>query len=132
MLAIGRALMSRPRLLLLDEPSLGLAPMIVKQIFSVIREINARENVTVFLVEQNAYMALGLANRGYVLANGKVVLQGAGKELLANPEVRAAYLEGPLVEHHEHALGKAPLERRHVALEIALEALGAVRLVVRE
>ena len=94
MLAIGRALMSRPRLLLLDEPSLGLAPMIVKQIFSVIREINKRENVTVFLVEQNAYMALGLANRGYVLANGKVVLQGAGKELLANPEVRAAYLEG--------------------------------------
>ena len=94
MLAIGRALMSRPRLLLLDEPSLGLAPMIVKQIFSVIREINARDKVTVFLVEQNAYMALGLANRGYVLANGKVVMQGGGKELLANPDIRAAYLEG--------------------------------------
>ena len=94
MLSIGRALMSRPRLLLLDEPSLGLAPMIVKQIFSVIRDINEKEGMTVFLVEQNAFHALSLAHRGYVLANGGVVLQGTGKELLANREVRAAYLEG--------------------------------------
>jgi branched-chain amino acid transport system ATP-binding protein len=86
--------MSRPRLLLLDEPSLGLAPMIVKQIFSVIRDINEKEGMTVFLVEQNAFHALSLAHRGYVLANGRVVLQGTGKELLANREVRAAYLEG--------------------------------------
>jgi branched-chain amino acid transport system ATP-binding protein len=94
MLSIGRALMSRPRLLLLDEPSLGLAPMIVKQIFSVIRDINEKEGMTVFLVEQNAFHALKLAHRGYVLANGRVVLQGSGQELLANREVRAAYLEG--------------------------------------
>ncbi len=93
MLAIGRALMSRPRLLLLDEPSLGLAPMIVKQIFSVIRDIN-REGMTVFLVEQNAYHALNLADRGYVMANGSIMMTGTGKELLANPEIRAAYLEG--------------------------------------
>jgi branched-chain amino acid transport system ATP-binding protein len=94
MLSIARALMSRPRLLLLDEPSLGLAPMIVKQIFSVIRDINEKEGMTVFLVEQNAFHALKLAHRGYVLANGRVVLQGTGQELLANREVRAAYLEG--------------------------------------
>ena len=94
MLAIGRALMSRPRLLLLDEPSLGLAPMIVKQIFSVIGEINREQGVTVLLVEQNAFHALRLAHRGYVLANGRVVLQGTGAELLANEEVRKAYLEG--------------------------------------
>jgi branched-chain amino acid transport system ATP-binding protein len=94
MLAIGRALMCRPRLLLLDEPSLGLAPMIVKQIFSVISDINQRQGVTVLLVEQNAYHALRLAHRGYVLANGNVVLKGGGKELLANEEVRKAYLEG--------------------------------------
>jgi branched-chain amino acid transport system ATP-binding protein len=94
MLAIGRALMSRPRLLLLDEPSLGLAPMLVKQIFSVIRDINAQEKVTVFLVEQNAYHALRLADRGYVMANGQVVMSGTGSELLANEEIRAAYLEG--------------------------------------
>jgi branched-chain amino acid transport system ATP-binding protein len=94
MLAIGRALMSRPRLLLLDEPSLGLAPLIVKQIFGVIRELNEKEGLTVFLVEQNAYHALQLAHRGYVLVNGKVTLQGSGKELLLQPEVRAAYLEG--------------------------------------
>jgi branched-chain amino acid transport system ATP-binding protein len=94
MLSIARALMSRPRLLLLDEPSLGLAPMIVKQIFSVIRDINQREGVTIFLVEQNAFHALRLAHRGYVLANGRVVLSGSGAELLANREVRAAYLEG--------------------------------------
>jgi branched-chain amino acid transport system ATP-binding protein len=94
MLAIARALMSRPRLLLLDEPSLGLAPMIVKQIFEVIREINARQGVTVFLVEQNAYHALKLAHRGYVMVNGEITMAGTGAELLANPEVRAAYLEG--------------------------------------
>jgi branched-chain amino acid transport system ATP-binding protein len=94
MLAIARALMSRPRLLLLDEPSLGLAPMLVKQIFTVIREINEKEKVTVFLVEQNAYHALKLAHRGYVLVNGQITLSGGGAELLANKEVRAAYLEG--------------------------------------
>jgi len=94
MLAIGRALMSRPRLLLLDEPSLGLAPMLVKQIFRVIKEINETQGVTIFLVEQNAYHALNLAHRGYVMANGRILTSGTGKELLANEEVRAAYLEG--------------------------------------
>ncbi|MCP5365103.1 MAG: ABC transporter ATP-binding protein [Hyphomicrobiales bacterium] len=94
MLAIARALMGRPRLLLLDEPSLGLAPMVVKQIFRVIREINQDRAVTIFLVEQNAYHALKLAHRGYVLVNGKVTLSGSGGDLLANPEIRAAYLEG--------------------------------------
>jgi len=93
MLAIGRALMSRPWLLLLDEPSLGLAPLIVRQIFAIIAEINAA-GMTVLLVEQNAHQALRLASRGYVMANGRIVLSGGGKELLANPEVRAAYLEG--------------------------------------
>jgi branched-chain amino acid transport system ATP-binding protein len=93
MLAIARALMSRPRLLLLDEPSLGLAPLIVRQIFDVIRDLN-REGLTIFLVEQNAYHALRLAHRGYVLVNGVVTLEGTGKELLDRPEVRAAYLEG--------------------------------------
>ncbi|MCP5369011.1 MAG: ABC transporter ATP-binding protein [Hyphomicrobiales bacterium] len=94
MLAIARALMSRPRLLLLDEPSLGLAPMVVKQIFEVIREINESQKMTVFLVEQNAFHALRLAHRGYVMVNGQITLTGSGDELLANPEVRAAYLEG--------------------------------------
>jgi branched-chain amino acid transport system ATP-binding protein len=94
MLAVARALMSRPKLLLLDEPSLGLAPLVVKQIFNVLKEINARDGVTVFLVEQNAHMALRLANRGYVLVQGQVVMSGTGAELLANPEIRAAYLEG--------------------------------------
>lgn len=94
MLAIARALMSRPRLLLLDEPSLGLAPMLVKQIFAVIKAINAEQNVTVFLVEQNAYHALRLAHRGYVMANGRILMSGTGHELMANEEVRAAYLEG--------------------------------------
>jgi branched-chain amino acid transport system ATP-binding protein len=94
MLAIARALMSRPRLLLLDEPSLGLAPLIVKQIFEVIREINEQQKVTVFLVEQNAHHALRLAHRGYVMQTGRIVLEGRGDELLANEEVRAAYLEG--------------------------------------
>jgi branched-chain amino acid transport system ATP-binding protein len=93
MLAIARALMSRPRLLLLDEPSLGLAPLIVKQIFQVIRDLN-REGLTVFLVEQNAYHALRLAHRGYVMVNGTITMSGTGKELLAREEVRSAYLEG--------------------------------------
>ena len=94
MLAIGRALMARPRLLLLDEPSLGLAPLIVKQIFSAIRELNEKEGLTVFLVEQNAFHALKLAHRAYVMVNGKITISGTGKELLSRPEVRAAYLEG--------------------------------------
>ncbi|GAB4067542.1 ABC transporter ATP-binding protein [Ancylobacter sonchi] len=94
MLAIGRALMSRPRLLMLDEPSLGLAPLIVKQIFDAIRELNRTEGLTVFLVEQNAFHALKLAHRGYVLVNGVVTMSGEGRELLERPEVRAAYLEG--------------------------------------
>ncbi len=94
MLCIGRALMARPRLLLLDEPSLGLAPMLVKQIFQTIVEINREQGLTILLVEQNAYQALRIANRGYVLATGRVVLEGTGAELLANPEIRAAYLEG--------------------------------------
>jgi branched-chain amino acid transport system ATP-binding protein len=94
MLAIARALMSRPKLLLLDEPSLGLAPIIVKQIFKVIAELNASEGLTVFLVEQNAFHALRLAHRAYVLVNGRITLSGSGQELLASPEVRAAYLEG--------------------------------------
>jgi branched-chain amino acid transport system ATP-binding protein len=94
MLAIARALMSRPRLLLLDEPSLGLAPMIVRQIFEAIGRIARDEGVTIFLVEQNAYHALRLADRGYVLVNGRVRLSGTGRELLANAEIRSAYLEG--------------------------------------
>jgi branched-chain amino acid transport system ATP-binding protein len=94
MLAIARALMSRPELLLLDEPSLGLAPLIVKQIFEVIADINRREGMTVFLVEQNAFHALKLAHRGYVMVNGVITMSGTGRELLAKPEVRAAYLEG--------------------------------------
>ncbi len=94
MLSIGRALMARPKLLLLDEPSLGLAPLIVKQIFDAIRELNRSQGLTVFLVEQNAFGALKLATRGYVMVNGNVTMSGTGKELLANPEVRAAYLEG--------------------------------------
>jgi branched-chain amino acid transport system ATP-binding protein len=94
MLSIGRALMARPKLLLLDEPSLGLAPLIVKQIFDAVRELNQTEGLTVFLVEQNAFGALKLANRGYVMVNGKVTMSGSGKDLLADPEVRAAYLEG--------------------------------------
>ena len=94
MLAIARSLMSRPRLLLLDEPSLGLAPLVVKLIFDTIRDLNTREGLTVFLVEQNAFHALKLADRAYVLVNGRVTLSGTGRDLLSRPEVRAAYLEG--------------------------------------
>lgn len=94
MLSIGRALMARPKLLLLDEPSLGLAPIIVKQIFDAIRVLNETKGLTVFLVEQNAFGALKLASRGYVMVNGQITMSGTGKQLLANPEVRAAYLEG--------------------------------------
>jgi branched-chain amino acid transport system ATP-binding protein len=94
MLAIARALMARPRLLLLDEPSLGLAPLIVKQIFSAIKQLNEKEGMTVFLVEQNAFHALKLAHRAYVMVNGNIAMSGTGKELLARPEIRAAYLEG--------------------------------------
>ena len=94
MLAVARALMSRPKLLLLDEPSLGLAPLVVKQIFTTLKDINAKDGTTIFLVEQNAHMALKLAHRGYVLVNGRIILSGTGAELLANPEIRAAYLEG--------------------------------------
>ena len=94
MLAIGRALMSQPRLLLLDEPSLGLAPLVVRQIFGAIRQLNRDTGLTVLLVEQNAFQALRLAHRGYVLVNGTVTMAGSGAELLARPEIRAAYLEG--------------------------------------
>jgi branched-chain amino acid transport system ATP-binding protein len=94
MLAIARALMGRPRLLLLDEPSLGLAPLIAQQIFGILRELNARDGIAVFLVEQNAYHALKLAHRGYVMVNGVITLSGSGRELLARADVRAAYLEG--------------------------------------
>ena len=94
MLAIARALMSRPRLLLLDEPSLGLAPLIVRQIFDAIRMLNREEKLTVFLVEQNAFHALKLAHRGYVMVNGRITLSGTGAELLERPEIKSAYLEG--------------------------------------
>ena len=94
MLAIARALMSHPRLLFLDEPSLGLGPMLVKQIFDVIGQINQDRGVTILLVEQNAHQSLLLAHRAYVLANGEIILHGTGDELLADPEVRNAYLGG--------------------------------------
>ncbi|MBL6459250.1 ABC transporter ATP-binding protein [Belnapia sp. T6] len=92
MLAIGRALMSKPRLLLLDEPSLGLAPLVVRQIFGAIRQLNETTGLTVLLVEQNANQALRLAHRGYVLVNGRITMAGTGAELLARPEIRDAYL----------------------------------------
>lgn len=94
MLAIARALMSKPKLLLLDEPSLGLAPLVIKQIFGAIRQLNRETGLTVLLVEQNANQALRLAHRGYVLVNGAITMQGSGAELLTRPEIRAAYLEG--------------------------------------
>ena len=94
MLAIARALMSRPRLLLLDEPSLGLAPIVVRRIFEVIGELNRNQGMTIFLVEQNAHHALALAHRAYVLANGEIVMEGEGRELLADERVRSAYLAG--------------------------------------
>jgi branched-chain amino acid transport system ATP-binding protein len=94
MLAIARALMSRPRLLLLDEPSLGLAPLVVKQIFDIIADLNERTGLTVLLVEQNAFHALRLAHRGYVMVNGQITMSGTGRDLLERPEIRAAYLEG--------------------------------------
>ncbi len=94
MLAIGRALMSKPRLLLLDEPSLGLAPLVVKQIFGAIRRLNAETGLTVLLVEQNANLALRLAHRGYVLVTGRIAMEGSGRALLARPEIRDAYLGG--------------------------------------
>jgi branched-chain amino acid transport system ATP-binding protein len=94
MLAIGRALMSRPRLLMLDEPSLGLAPLIARQIFDAIRTLNRQDGLTVLIVEQNANHALRLAHRGYVMVNGLITLSGTGTALLQRPEIRAAYLEG--------------------------------------
>jgi branched-chain amino acid transport system ATP-binding protein len=94
MLAIGRALMSRPRLLMLDEPSLGLAPLIARQIFDAIRTLNRQDGLTVLIVEQNANHALKLAHRGYVMVNGLITLSGNAAELLERPEIRAAYLEG--------------------------------------
>jgi branched-chain amino acid transport system ATP-binding protein len=90
--------MARPKLLLLDEPSLGLAPMLVKQIFAAIRDLNSRYGMTIFLVEQNAFHALRLAHRGYVMVNGLITMSGTGAALLARPEIRAAYLEGG--RHH--------------------------------
>jgi branched-chain amino acid transport system ATP-binding protein len=94
MLAIGRGLMCRPRLLLLDEPSLGLAPLIVRQVFDIIRDINREKKTTILLVEQNAFQALSLADRAYVMVNGTITLSGSGQELLGNESVRAAYMEG--------------------------------------
>jgi len=103
MLAIARALMSRPRLLLLDEPSLGLAPLMARQIFDAVKALNAEQGLTVFLVEQNAFHALKLAHRAYVMVNGLITLSGGGRELLERPEIKSAYLEG----------GRQQAESRH-------------------
>jgi len=103
MLAIARALMSRPELLLLDEPSLGLAPLVVRQIFDIIGELNRESGMTIFLVEQNAHHALRLAHRGYVMVNGEITMSGSGDELLRNPEIQAAYLEGGAKKSREAA-----------------------------
>ena len=105
MLAIARALMGQPKLLMLDEPSLGLAPLIVKQIFAAIKELN-RLGLPVFLVEQNAYHSLKLCHRGYVMANGRITLSGSGEELLGSDEVRSAYLDGGTAKGQK--LGAAP------------------------
>jgi len=94
MLAIGRALMSRPKVLLMDEPSMGLAPILVEEIFDTIKELNEREGLTILLVEQNAHMALSIAHRGYVLETGTIQLEGTARELERNPRVKAAYLGG--------------------------------------
>tara|TARA_B100002052_G_C15654442_1_gene494354 strand:+ start:62 stop:781 length:720 start_codon:yes stop_codon:yes gene_type:complete len=94
MLAIGRAMMAKPKMLLLDEPSLGIAPKLVNQIFTAIKNINKEKEVTIFLVEQNAKKALELADRGYVLVNGNVTIEGTGQDLLKNKDIQAAYLEG--------------------------------------
>jgi branched-chain amino acid transport system ATP-binding protein len=104
MVALGRALMSRPRLLLLDEPSLGLAPLLVSEVFRIITEIN-QKGTTVLLVEQNAHAALDIAHFGYVLENGRLILQGAGEELLAHPHLKEAYLGGSLEENN---MGEGP------------------------
>lgn len=92
MLAIGRALMSKPKLIMMDEPSLGLAPIIVKELFGIIKKINKEEGVTVLLIEQNANAALKIADIGYIMETGKIILEGSGKELLTNEEVKKAYL----------------------------------------
>src|SRR5260370_7401218 len=114
MLAIARALMGRPRLLLLDEPSLGLAPLIARQIFDIIRVLNERDGLSVLLVEQNAYHALRLAHRGYVIVNGAITMSGTGHELLARPDVPAAYLQpgrGPPCPTPPRALDWPPSPR---------------------
>jgi branched-chain amino acid transport system ATP-binding protein len=96
MLAIARALMSRPNLLFLDEPSLGLAPIIVRRVFDIIRDLNKERGMTVLLIEQNAFQALRLAGRAYVMVNGRIAREGSGIELLSDPQIQAAYLEGGL------------------------------------
>lgn len=97
MLAMGRALMSKPKLMMLDEPSMGLAPILVRQIFSIIEEIH-KEGTTILLIEQNAHMALSIADKGYVLETGKIVIQGPAKELLESEDVRNAYLGGAVAD----------------------------------